>query len=211
MDTTQLHRRRWEACPVPGMALLNDEVWVHPAHQPSLATRPNSITGGVQTGTVIMAGTIGGLNLDANDGITTLTGSPDGELDAMAAEFTVEFDRPGPRLAVLTSGETAAVHTLITLVEGTATQLAPLAAALTARLTERAAEYGPALRGLTVATAEFNVELDRPGPRLAVLTKGESRLAYALLAAVAGIRPDLDPVAETVASRLIARVREYDA
>jgi hypothetical protein len=175
----------------------------------------NSITGGVQTGAVIMAGTIGGLSIDVDGGVTILSGSAlpdskDAELAATAAEFTAELDRPGPRLAVLTRGETAVVHSLITLVEGTATQLAPLAAALTGRLTERVTEYDPAVRELSVAAAEFTAQLDRPGPRLAVMTKGESSVAYGLLAAVAEVQPELDPVAETVASRLAARVREYD-
>ncbi|WP_328973584.1 hypothetical protein [Streptomyces sp. NBC_00239] len=174
----------------------------------------NSITGGVHTGTVIMAGTIGGLNIDTDRGVTSLTGVThcgvrDSELASMLAEFTDELDRPGPRLAVLTRGESAVVHCLLTLVEGTATQLSPLAAALAARLAERVAEHDPALRDLAVDEAEFTAALDRPGPRLAVLTKGESAVAYALLAAAAEERSELEDVAEAVASRLSSRAREY--
>ncbi|TGB05582.1 hypothetical protein [Streptomyces sp. MZ04] len=174
----------------------------------------NSITGGVHTGTVIMTGTLGSLNVDAKGGLTTLTGSglpygQDAELAAQATEFRFELDRSGPRLAVLTRGEAAVVHSLVTLVEGSATELAPFAAALAARLAERVAEYEPGLCDLAVPAEEFTAELDRPGPRLAVLTKGESAVAYGLLAAVDKVRRELDPVAETVASRLSARVREY--
>lgn len=58
--------------------------------------------------------------------------------------------------------------------------------------------------------AELRAELDRPGPRLAVLTKGESAAVYALLALVAGTHPDLDPIAEELAGRISARVKEHE-
>ncbi|WP_274558122.1 hypothetical protein [Streptomyces spiramyceticus] len=59
--------------------------------------------------------------------------------------------------------------------------------------------------------AELRAELDRPGPRLAVLTKGESAAVYALLALVAGTHPELDPIAEELAGRISTRAKEYES
>ncbi|MFF9785655.1 hypothetical protein [Streptomyces nigrescens] len=176
----------------------------------------NSITGGVHAGTTIMTGSIGSLNISADGGDTSLDGiadtiTDDLELRELVAEFRAELDRPGPRLAVLTKGESAVVHALLSLVGKNPTaELGLIAEEVAGRLSSRVKEYGATEAELVVEVVEFRAELDRPGPRLAVLTKGESAVVYGLLALVAGIRPDLDPIAEEVAERLAERVLEHD-
>ncbi|MER8119174.1 hypothetical protein [Streptomyces sp. NPDC094031] len=176
----------------------------------------NLITGGLQAGPTITAGTIVNLNIDSEGRVTTLRGScpqstEDAESGALAAEFRTELDRPGPRLAVLTQSEAAVVYSLSRFAGDVATDLDPLAEALATRLSDRVAEYGASGHGLAVPIREFRTELDRPGPLMAVLTQGECAVAYGLLAAVAAAYSDLDPIAKAIASRLSARMREHQA
>lgn len=59
--------------------------------------------------------------------------------------------------------------------------------------------------------AKLRAQVGQPGPRLALLTKGEAGAVYAMLAVVAGISPELDAVAEELANRLSARIKEHEA
>jgi hypothetical protein len=60
-------------------------------------------------------------------------------------------------------------------------------------------------------SAEFRTELDRPGPRLAVLTRGEAAVVYSLSRFASDAATDLGPLAEALAARLSDRVAEHDA
>ncbi|MEW1760355.1 hypothetical protein AB0393_28075 [Streptomyces cyaneofuscatus] len=180
-----------------------------------MAKVTNSITGGVQTGTVIMTGTIGALRIDDAGRIEEMSpcagpGGQDTELASITADLRTGLDRPGPRLAVLTRGECSVVHALLTLVEGAVLELAPVAAAVTGHLAERVAEHGEPLAELRAEAAALNRALDQRGPRLAVLSVGECAVAFQLLAALGPLRPDLQPVSRTVADRIAARSAEYD-
>ncbi|MFG2211964.1 hypothetical protein [Streptomyces sp. NPDC048638] len=179
-----------------------------------MARVTNHITGGVHTGTLIMAGAIGYVGVGDDGGVTVQTGTPapqdnDAELATITAELRTELDRPGPRLAVLTRGESAVVHALLTLLEGAVLELAPSAAAVTRLLAERVAEHGQPLAELPADADGLTQELNEPGPLLAVLTLGECTATYLLLAALPTLHPGLEPVTRSLAARISARSAEF--
>ncbi|MGI5353041.1 hypothetical protein ACQEU8_33405 [Streptomyces sp. CA-250714] len=106
----------------------------------------NSISGGVHHGVTIQGGDLSSVDLSSDGTNVTINGravrattEPEVQ-DQLVADLREDLDRPGPRLAVLTKGESAAVSTLLSLV-AEHPQLGRIADELGHRLFSRVEEH----------------------------------------------------------------------